>query len=101
MPPEHVRQWRSRARLRNTLVNRRTGWVQRIRATLYHHGISGAPVDLRSLAGREFLARVALPVEAGERIGVALELIDMLEIQIHKLNGTYAGSRAARPGAGH
>jgi len=30
MPPEHARQWRSRARLRNTLVNERTGWVQRI-----------------------------------------------------------------------
>jgi transposase len=85
MPPEHVRQWRSRARLRNTLVNERTGWVQRIRATLYHHGISGAPDDLRSLAGREFLARVALPVDADERINVALELIDMLEIQVHQI----------------
>jgi transposase len=85
MPPEHVRQWRSRARLRNTLVNERTGWVQRIRATLYHHGISGAPDDLRSLAGREFLTRVALPVDAQERINVALELIDILEIQINQI----------------
>jgi transposase len=85
MPPEHVRQWRSRARLRNTLVQERTSWVQRIRATLYHHGISGAPDDLRSLAGRAFLAAVALPVDASERIHVALELIDMLEIQIHQI----------------
>jgi hypothetical protein len=57
-PPEHVRQWRSRARLRNTLVDERTSWIQRIRATPYHHGIAGAPDDLRTLAGRQFLAAV-------------------------------------------
>jgi transposase len=39
IPPEHVRQWRSRARLRHTLVGERTQWLQRIKATLFHHGI--------------------------------------------------------------
>jgi Transposase len=29
--PEHVRQWRSRARLRHTLIDERTQWFQRIR----------------------------------------------------------------------
>jgi transposase len=82
MPPEHVRQWRSRARLRNTLANERTSWVQRIRATLYHHGVTGAPDNLRTRAGREFLARLGLPTDASERIRVALELIDVLDIQI-------------------
>ena len=82
MPPEHVRQWRSRARLRNTLAGERTSWVQRIRAVLYHHGIAGAPDDLRTLAGRQFLATLELPVDASERIAVALEIIDLLEIQI-------------------
>lgn len=82
LPPEHVRQWRSRARLRKTLVDERTAWQQRIRATLYHHGISGSPDRLRTLAGREFLARQALPIDAIERITVALEMIDLLEIQI-------------------
>ena len=81
-PPEHVRQWRSRARLRNVLVAERTSWIQRIRATLYHHGVAGAPDDLRTLAGREFLAGLQLPVDAAERIRVALEIIDMLEIQL-------------------
>jgi len=81
-PPEHVRQWRSRARLRNTLLAERTSWIQRIRATLYHHGVPGAPDDLRTLAGRQFLAALELPVDAAERIRVALEIIDMLEIQL-------------------
>ena len=82
VPPEHVRQWRSRARLRNTLVAERTSWIQRIRATLYHHGIAGAPDDLRTLAGRQFLAGLELSLDARERISVALEIIDLLEIQI-------------------
>ncbi len=81
-PPEHVRQWRSRTRLRNTLLAERTGWIQRIRATLYHHGIPGAPDDLRTLAGREFLTALELPSDAAERIRVALEIIDMLDIQL-------------------
>jgi transposase len=82
IPPEHVRQWRSRARLRNTLVTERTSWTQRIRATLYHHGIVGAPDDLRTLAGREFLSNLELSADASERITVALEIIDMLDAQL-------------------
>ncbi len=69
-------------------------WVQRIRATLFHHGISGAPDDLRSLAGREFLGELALPVDARERIAVALEMIDMLEIQIHQIEADLRSARA-------
>ena len=84
-PPEHVRQWRSRARLRNTLVAERTSWTQRIRATLYHHGIPGAPDELRTLAGRRFLAGLELPVDAQERITTALEIIDLLDAQLAEL----------------
>jgi len=57
-------------------------WHQRIRATLYHHGISGSPEHLSTLAGREFLAQQALPIDATERITIASEMIDLLEIQI-------------------
>jgi hypothetical protein len=33
-----VREWRTRARLRKTLVDERTAWLQRVQATLFHHG---------------------------------------------------------------
>ena len=85
LPPEHVRQWRSRARLRNTLVAERTSWTQRIRATLYHHGVAGAPDELRTLAGRQFLAALQLPLDARERIITALEIIDLLDAQLAEL----------------
>ena len=57
IPPAHVREWRTRARLRKTLVDERTSWLQRVQATLFHHGIAGAPDKLLSAQGREFLDR--------------------------------------------
>jgi transposase len=74
-----VRGWRSRSRLRKTLIDERTQWLQRIQATLFHHGIAGVPAELRSGAGREFLKELELPADARERIAIALEMIDSLD----------------------
>jgi transposase len=85
IPPEHVRQWRSRARLRHTLIAERTQWFQRIRATLFHHGVAGTPEKLRTGEGRAFLQRLELPVDARERIAIALAMIDAIDAQIAPL----------------
>lgn len=87
IPPAHVCAWRSRTRLRKTLVDERTQWLQRIQATLFHHGVPAAAVPGRLLgpAGRAFLARLQLPPEARERIEVALALIGALEAQLGPL----------------
>jgi transposase len=71
--------------LRKTLVEERTGWLQRIRATLFHHGVAGAPDDLHSNAGAEFLDSLELPADARERIDVALKLIEALDAQLGPL----------------
>src|SRR4051812_28402239 len=85
IPPEHVRQWRSRARLRHTLIDERTQWLQRIQATLYHHGVSGTPEKLRTNAGRAFLQALDVPADARERIEIALAMIEAIEAQIAPL----------------
>jgi transposase len=85
IPPEHVRQWRSRARMRHTLIDERTQWLQRIQATLFHHGVSGTPERLRTAEGRAFLERLALPEDARERIEIALAMTDAIEVQIAPL----------------
>jgi transposase len=85
LPPEHVRQWRSRARMRHTLIDERTQWLQRIQATLFHHGIGGTPERLRTGEGREFLQRLSLPQDARERIEIALGMIDAIETQLDPL----------------
>src|SRR5215217_3136085 len=41
IPPAHVREWRTRARLRKTLVDERTRWLVRVQATLFHDGVGG------------------------------------------------------------
>ena len=85
IPPEHVRQSRSRARLRHTLIGERTQWMQRIQATLFHHGVSGTPEKLRTREGRAFLDRLEVPTDARERIEIALAMIDAIEGQIAPL----------------
>jgi transposase len=85
IPPEHVRQWRSRARLRHTLIDERTQWMQRIQATLFHHGVSGTPEKLRTGEGREFLERLPLPADACERIMIALAIVDAIDSRIAPL----------------
>jgi transposase len=84
--PEHVRQWRSRLHLRKALLDERTQWLLRIRSVLYHHGVSaGAPAEISTAAGREFLDRADLPGDARERVTVALCMVDTLERQTHAI----------------
>jgi transposase len=84
LPPAHVVEWRTRTRLRKTLVEERTQWLQRIRATLFHHGVPAAEVPTRLLgpAGRGFLEQLELPAAARERIAVALAMIDAIDKQL-------------------
>jgi transposase len=85
IPPTHVREWRTRARLRKTLVDERTAWLQRVQATLFHHGVAGAPDKLLSRQGREFLDALELPEAARERIEVSLSMIEALDRQLAPL----------------
>ena len=85
IPPAHVREWRTRTRLRRTLVDERTAWLVRVQATLFHHGIGGVPDQLLRAGGREFLAGLELPPAARERIEVALQVIDALDRQLAPL----------------
>jgi transposase len=86
MPPEHVRQWRSRLHLRKALIDERTQWLLRVRSVLYHHGVSaGAPAEISSPAGRAFLGGLDLPDDARERVSVALSMVDTLEREIHQI----------------
>jgi transposase len=50
IPPEHLRRWRTRTRLRKPLVDDRTAWLQRIQAKLFHHGVSGTRTSCSSSA---------------------------------------------------
>jgi transposase len=98
IPPAHVREWRTRSRLRKTLVDERSAWLVRVQATLFHHGVGGVPDKLLSAKGREFLAAVELPPAARERVEVALALIEALDRQLQPLESELRRLARRQPG---
>jgi len=98
IPPAHVREWRTRTRLRKTLVDERTSWLQRIQATLFHHGVSGVPDKLLSAKGREFLAGLELPAASLERIEVGLAMVEAIDRQLAPLERELRQLARRQPG---
>jgi transposase len=100
LPPAHVVEWRTRTRLRKTLVEERRQWLQRIRSTLFHYGVPAAEVPERLLGrgGRGFLERVELPEAARERITVALAIIDTLDLQLAPIERSLRQLARHQPG---
>jgi transposase len=98
IPPAHVREWRTRTRLRKTLVDERTSWLQRVQATLFHHGVCGVPDKLLSARGREFLAALELPAAARERIEVALAMVEAIDRQLAPLERELRQLARRQPG---
>ena len=82
IPPAHVREWRTQTRLRKTLIDERTRWVQRIQATLFDHGIVNVPEQLLRAKGRAFLRTLALAPASLQRIEIALAIIDEIDRQL-------------------
>jgi transposase len=98
IPPAHVREWRTRTRLRKTLVDERTAWLERIHATLFHHGIGDVPQQLLRTNGRAFLARLELPDAAAQRVEIALAIIDELDRQLAPLERQLGTLARHQPG---
>src|SRR3954470_19958927 len=92
IPPAHVREWRTQTRLRKTLIDERTCWLQRIQATLFDHGIVNVPDQLLRANGGAFLRALSLPPASLQRIEVALAIIDEIDRQL------VARARARSPG---
>ena len=46
IPPAHVLDARVLVRLYKDLVDEQTGWLQRVHATLFHHGVPAAEGSL-------------------------------------------------------
>src|SRR5205823_5421098 len=51
IPPAEVLDARVLVRLYKDLIDERTGWLQRVHATLFHHGVPAAGGSLMTKAG--------------------------------------------------
>src|SRR5689334_23378217 len=59
IPPAHILELRTRVRLRKTLIDQRTAWLQRLQAQLFHQGVPQG-LKPRTLAGRRELTTLEL-----------------------------------------
>jgi transposase len=87
--PAHILDLRAKVRLRKTLVDQRTEWLQRIHAVLFHHGVPVQPGRLARLDARdarEQLSKLELPAIAQQQITVALGVIEHLNGELHILD---------------
>lgn len=80
IPPCHLLEMRSKVRLYKSLIDQRRGWLQRIHATLFHHGTP--PIgDLSTRAGKAALEAAELTETGREVIDAALAMIEAIDAQ--------------------
>ena len=78
IPPEQVREMRAILELYKDLRDEHTGWVQRVHATLFHHGVPQMGTGgVATVAGRARLeAGEGLSPAARQAVTVALRVMD-------------------------
>jgi transposase len=96
IPPVQVREMRAILELYKDLRDEHTAWVQRVHATLFHHGVPQLGVDVTSPVGRARLqAGEGLSPAGGQAVTVALRMMDALQTELDALY-RHIGSFARR-----
>jgi transposase len=96
--PEHILELPALVRLRKTLVDRRTEWLQRIHAVLFHHGVRLAVSRLDGRDAHQRLAALELSPAAQRQITVALAVIEHVNSQLARLDRELKTCARAQPG---
>jgi Transposase/Transposase IS116/IS110/IS902 family len=96
--PEHILELRALVRLRKTLVDQRTEWLQRIHAVLFHHGVRLSVSRLDGRDAHEQLAALNLSPAARRQIIVALAVIGHVNSQLAPLDHDLKAFARAQPG---
>ncbi|MFQ3293202.1 MAG: transposase [Natrialbaceae archaeon] len=87
VPTDEVREARALVRGRQTLVENRTKYANKIHSLLSDHGITEEVKPLR-VGGREFLRELSLPTPWDALLESYLELIETLSEEIRELEKT-------------
>jgi transposase len=87
IPPAQVLEVRTQVRCYKALADEHTAWLQRVQATLFHHGVPAQ----RNLLAADRRARLergsGLSPAASQQVTVALRTLDHLDGELDRLRG--------------
>jgi transposase len=81
IPPLQILEVRTRVRLRKTLIDQRTAWLQRLRAQLFHQGVPPG-LKPRTAAGQAALASVELSPAGREAVELCSRMLEQLDREL-------------------
>jgi transposase len=81
-----------------TLIDERTGWLQRVHATLFHHGVPAAGGSLMTKAGQEILASAELPPAGRCAVDAGMRQVERLTDEMLPLRRQITAIGARQPG---
>jgi transposase len=85
VPPEHVQEIRTLMRMRHSMVEERSAYLQRIHAQLFHNGCPRQEKELLSTEGRERLGSLDLPGAARKVVEVCLKMIEHINEELEPI----------------
>jgi transposase len=85
VPPEHIQQIRTLMRMRHSMVEERSAYLQRIHAQLFHNGCPRQEKELLSTEGRERLGSLDLPGAARKVVEVCLKMIEHINEELEPI----------------
>ena len=98
IPPTHVLEVRTQVRCYKALLDEHTAWLQRVHATLFHHGVPAQ----RNLLAPDRRARLergtGLSPAARQLVAVALRTLDHLDAELDRLRAELIGFARRQPG---
>jgi len=97
IPPAHILELRTRVRLRKTLIDQRTAWLQRLQAQLFHQGVPHG-LKPRTLAGRQELTTLELSPAGREVIELCSRMLDQLDAELTPIDRALAAFARRQPG---
>jgi transposase len=98
IPPGYVLDARALVRLYKDLIDERTGWLQRVHATLLHHGVPAVAGSLMTAAGRERVASADLPAAGRYAVDAGMRQVARLADEMLPLRRQIVALGTRQPG---
>lgn len=97
IPPTHIVELRTRVRLRKTLIDQRTAWLQRLQAQLFHQGVPPG-LKPRTATGRRDLATLELSPAGRDVVELCLRMLDHLDRELAPIDRVLSSFARRQPG---